>query len=208
MKVIAITPRLVLQNEYNEVRDVLDIKWIDLLVSIGITPLIIPTGINYKSYIKKFNISGIIFTGGNTLSKLKYDNLSLIRDNKENSILKLAIDNKIPIFAVCRGMQIIADYFGCDFVKTESHVVKNHKINICAEFWGTKYISDRVNSYHNFAIKNLSPKLTVTAKAEDDTIEAFINKELNIYAQMWHPEREEPFKLQDIELIKYFFNVK
>ena len=116
MKIIAITPRLVLHSEYEEVRDVLDIRWIELLEVIGVVPLIIPTGINYESYLKKFKISGIIFTGGNSLSKLSSENLSLIRDKKEIQILEFSIKNKISIFGVCRGMQLIADYFGCDFI--------------------------------------------------------------------------------------------
>ena len=54
----------------------------------------------------------------------------------------------------------------------------------------------------------LSNKLKVIAKAKDDTIEAFCNNQLKIYAQMWHPERDDPFKKKNLELIKHFFNVK
>ena len=63
-----------------------------------------------------------------------------------------------------------------------------------------------VNSYHNHGFSLLSDELICVAEAEDYSIEAFIHKKLKIFGQMWHPEREDPFKDFDLKLIKIFFN--
>lgn len=45
-----------------------------------------------------------------------------------------------------------------------------------------------VNSYHHQAIKELAPIFCVAAKSQDGVIEAFENKEKQIYAVQFHPE--------------------
>ena len=150
MKIIAITPRIYLHKSYNEIRDVLDIQWVNLLTSIDFLPLMIPTGVDYSTYLNNFKLSGIIFSGGNSLSKLDNNILSSMRDKKEKKLLEYSISRKIPTFGVCRGMQLIADYFGCEFIKSNNHVVKNHKINIFDGNILVKNIRKEVNSYHNY----------------------------------------------------------
>ena len=85
--------------------------------------------------------------------------------------------------------------------------MNNHKIKICYPFWGSEYFksTNTVNSYHNYGIDYLSNNLTNVAIAEDGSVEAFIHNSLKIFCQMWHPEREKPFSVIDIELIKLFF---
>ena len=55
--------------------------------------------------------SGLILSGGNDLyDKIKLKE-NLIRDKYEIKLLNLAIKNKIPILAVCRGFQLVAKFF-------------------------------------------------------------------------------------------------
>ena len=56
--------------------------------------------------------------------------------------------------------------------------------------------------------KDLSKKLEAIAIDEQGNIEAFTNKEKSILGIMWHPEREKPYKKNDIELVKNFYGNK
>lgn len=208
MKNIGITSRLIIEDKHSEIRDGLDIKWVELLHCIGFIPILIPTGIDYENYIKSLNIDGVIFSGGDDLFTISRNNLSELRDKKEKIILNFAIKESIPVFGVCRGMQFIAHYFGSTLKKISNHVAINHNIETLHPFWGSEYLksASTVNSYHNYGIELLSDELLSVAIADDGSVEAFIHKTLKIFGQMWHPEREEPFKAFDIELIKIFFN--
>ena len=209
MKNIGITSRIIIEDKHSEIRDVLDLKWMELLYYIGFIPIIIPTGIDYENYIKSLNIDGVIFSGGDDLFSNSRNNLSELRDKKEKVILDFAIKESIPVYGVCRGMQFIAHYFGSTLKKLSNHVAINHDIETVHSFWGSEYLKNAstVNSYHSYGIELLSDELLSVAVAEDGSVEAFIHKSLKIFGQMWHPEREEPFKTFDLELIKIFFNI-
>ena len=207
MNKIGITSRIIIEDKHSEIRDVLDLKWMELLHYIGFIPIVIPTGIDYPNYIKSLDIDGLIFSGGDSLFSISRNNISELRDKKEKIILDFAIKESIPVFGVCRGMQFIAEYFGSTLKKLSNHVGTNHEIKPVHSFWGSDYLkqSNTVNSYHNYGINHLGDKLLSVAVADDASVEAFVHKSLKIFGQMWHPEREEPFKVFDLELIKYFF---
>jgi len=207
LKIIAITSRIIKDEKTKEIKDVLDIRWINLLHQLEFYPIIIPTGIQYPNYLNKFKVNGIIFSGGDDLSSIENNYISKIRDYKEKIILDYAIKNSIPVYGVCRGMQFIAEYFGSTLKKVVGHVGSYHNIMSNKIFWGTKYLkkSNLVNSYHNYGIDILSDQLINVAISKDESIEAFIHSSYRIFCQMWHPERENPFKTSDTKLIKFFF---
>ena len=127
MKKIGITQRLVREEKFDETRNALDIRWQELLFSIDLIPIPIPVNINLH-YYNSVNLEGIILTGGNNLCSLEENSLSSLRDIQEIECIKYAIKNSIPLFGVCRGMQIIAEYFGSSFKKVDDHIAKRHKI--------------------------------------------------------------------------------
>ena len=53
---------------------------------------------------------------------------------------------KIPIIGVCRGMQIIQNYFGINLFKISGHIKVRHEL-----YYEGKKIN--VNSYHNYGTK-------------------------------------------------------
>ena len=70
---------------------------------------------------------------------------------------KYCIEKKIPLIGVCRGAQIIANYFGSTLSVKEGHVKIEHNIN---------YIqgsSRMVNSYHRYCLlkKDISKLLKI-----------------------------------------------
>jgi gamma-glutamyl-gamma-aminobutyrate hydrolase PuuD len=63
-----------------------------------------------------------------------------------------------------------------------------------------------VNSYHGFAIDVPGDALEALAKSGDGTIEIMRHKKHKIYAQMYHPERYDPFHEYDLQFLQGYFN--
>ncbi len=208
MNRIGITQRLVREEKYDEIRNALDIRWQELLLSIDLIPIPLPLNVDLRSY-NGLEINGIILTGGNDLFSQTQDELSILRDKHENQCIEYAIEKSLPIFGVCRGMQLIAEYFGSTLKKVENHVANRHRIISTIEHeYQLQFDSiNHVASYHNYAIDVLGDELEVVGICpEDNVIEAIIHKKYKIFAQMWHPEREYPFDLNNCQIISSFFN--
>ncbi|MCK5110915.1 MAG: gamma-glutamyl-gamma-aminobutyrate hydrolase family protein [Arcobacteraceae bacterium] len=208
MKKILVTQRLFNNKSYFEQREMLDISWGKLFEKIDLLPIILPYEYDFKKYCNEFKIDGIFLTGGNDLSSVNQNDLSLKRDNLEFKLIKYAIENSIPIFGVCRGMQIIAKYFGSDLNKIDGQINIKHKLIVNENSKYSKYLNSlkEVNSFHNYLIENISNDLIVSATSEDKTIKAIEHKDKRIFAQMWHSERVEPFDNNELNLIKEFFS--
>ena len=208
MKKIAITQRLIFNDSYYEVREALDIRWGLLFKELDFLPIVLPIECDYEKYFELVGIDGILLTGGNDLNIVKEDDISQKRDVFEKSIIEYGIKKDIPIFGVCRGMQIIAEYFKAEFIAVDNQTAIRHKLTINKE---SKYCDvlnqiDEVNSFHNYAIKNIGKEFLVSCTNKDGMIKAIEHKEYKIFAQMWHSEREEPFSKIELNLIKKFFN--
>jgi len=198
MKKIAITQRIIKNNTYFEIREALDIRWAQLFNELNFLPIILPYNLDFKNY----QFEGVILSGGNDIGEFEF------RDKFELELIKYCIEQNIPIFGVCRGMQIIAKYFNSSFKKVNNQVGIKHKLllNENSKYYLNLKNIKKVNSYHNIAIDKLGNGLIVAAWNEKkNVIKAIEHKEYKIFAQMWHSERESPFKIEELELIKEFF---
>lgn len=192
MKKIALTQRLIENDNYLEIRETLDINWAKLLSYAGFIPVVLP----FEYDFKKLSFDGLIFTGGNDLSSISGSEIDKKRDMFEKEILAHCIANSIPVFGICRGMQLINEYFGGTLKRVKNHVACRHLLDI----------GNEVNSYHNFGIDKPGQGLLVEAKSNDGTIEIIRHDKYKIYAQMSHPEREIPFKEYEVTFLQDFFN--
>ena len=127
MKRIGITQRLEREEKFGEIRNSLDIRWQKLLLSLDLIPLPIPIKTDFSLYAN-LDLDGIILTGGNDLSSQSNNFLSELRDKHEIECIQFAIKNSIPLLGVCRGMQLIAEYFCSSFKKVDNHVAKRHHL--------------------------------------------------------------------------------
>ena len=208
MKKIAITQRLVLNDEYYEVREALDIKWGLLMSELDLLPIALSIECDFKLYFELLDIDGIILTGGNDLNSLNPNRESNKRDIFEKKLIAYGINNNIPIFGVCRGMQIIAEYFQADFSEVKNQINIKHTLNVNAK---SRYFQEldeisRVNAYHNYSVHNLPKDFLISATNSDGMIKAIEHRKYKIFAQMWHTEREEPFDECELNLVRKFFN--
>ena len=60
----------------------------------------------------------------------------LIRDKTENYLLNFFISKNKPIFGICRGMQMINNYFGGNVEEKQGkkHVNNDHRISLTNDF--------------------------------------------------------------------------
>lgn len=205
---IGITQRVDLIADYEETRDSLDQRWIELIEFLGAKALPIPNKIkDINLWLDEMKCDGFIFTGGNDLSNLNTSkNISPERDKTEFTLLQYAIDQSIPLLGVCRGFQIMNVFFGGKLKKISGHVAKSHTIKFCFDK-NDNWASREVNSFHEWGISknSLAKELAVCAYDENNYVEAAIHKRLNWLGIMWHPERNEIFQEFDLDIIKKLF---
>jgi putative glutamine amidotransferase len=197
MRIVLYTQRVEIVKSYGERRDCADQNIPRFIEACGYMPVPIP---NIETMavkmIEQLKPVGIVLTGGNSL--VKYGGDAPERDETERAILDTAIENSIPVYGFCRGMQVILDYYGCALQNVTGHVAVRHRIN-------GKIGDTEVNSYHNQACLKVNKPLEILAMADDGVIEAICSGENKILATMWHPERENPFRADDITRIQNLF---
>ena len=194
MQTVIYTQRVEVIESYNERRDCADQRIAEFIRSCGFLPLAVPNNQEIaREIVENIKPIGIILVGGNSL--VKYGGNAPERDKTDCTLIKLAVEKNIPLYGFCRGMQSILDYFGNNLVKVSGHVAVKHDII-------GNGVRDTVNSYHNEACIELNGgELLSVMKTEDGVIEMVRHSTLPIVGTMWHPERENPFRKKDIELV-------
>lgn len=203
MKKVLYTQRVDVIESYNERRDCADQNIPKFLETCGFLPLPVPNMWDVaEKMIEEINPAGIVFTGGNSLGK--YGGNALERDLTEKKMLDMAIERNIPVYGFCRGMQVILDYFGCELTDVKGHVAVRHRLL-------GKLDGLEVNSFHNQALVKKGDfagngdVLEILAYTDDGVVEAVHHKKYKILATMWHPEREEIFRDDDIKRVQNLF---
>lgn len=199
---IGITQRVEVVSDYGEVRDCLDQAWTSLLNRHGLLTVPLSNRIDDPAgVLSELDIQGLILSGGNDLSHLPHAaNTSAARDKFESVALEWAIENSVPVFGVCRGMQVLNHYFGGYLVPTPGHAGTTHPV----DFSGRNI---QVNSYHGWGIPSsgLGKTLLATAVDSDGFVEAFRSEKLPVVGIMWHPERDNPASGTDDCIIRELF---
>jgi len=198
---VGITMRVVSEKNYIEPRDAISHDWIDLFFENNIECVLIPNcGQNVIKFLEFNKLNAIILSNGNDLydenSKGIQKNISEKRDLTEKIVFKWAQKNNVNCLGVCRGLQLINLIYGgkLDYKLNKNHNAKNHSVDICDPI-SQNYFNEStfiVNSYHNQGVhkKNLAEELIPFAVCDDETIEGFYDKNKNILAIQWHPERK------------------
>jgi putative glutamine amidotransferase len=166
----------------------------------GLLPIPVPNSAEAARAIcdKVDGIVGIVLTGGNDLAA--YGGDAPERDETENTLLDLAEQRDLPLVGVCRGMQMIQHRFGSRLERVQGHVAARQRITIDGR-------PVEVNSFHNFGAREVYPPLVGWAVADDGVIKAVRHQERRITGMMWHPERLQPFAVDDVARFSRFFEV-
>ena len=209
LKRVGLTMRVAEISGYNETRDCLAQDWYSFIAYAlpKVIWMLIPNmGDKVGDYIHRWKLDGFILTGGNSICD------STIRDQTETALLDYAIYNQLPVFGVCRGLQMIQHYYEGKNSKCSSkgHVGTTHLVNIIDTPWNlcTDTTEEYVNSYHNQAVylDELANPLKPMAVSEDGLVEALFANE-HIVAVQWHPERRQIFSKFDRDLVQKTFKL-
>lgn len=194
---VALTQRVELVPAYGERRDALDQRWTDFLDRCGLAPILVPNNADMLPHLLEVaRIDGVILTGGGDL--IEYGGNAPERDRTEAALLRVAMEQQLPVMGVCRGMQAIQHFFGVKLAAVSGHVAHQQTILINGE-------SETVNSYHRFGSPATVPDLEVWAVADDGVVKAIRHRHRAIQGVMWHPERCTPFRDTDIRLFRQLF---
>lgn len=193
----------------------LNMSYVRALVDAGATPLAIPVtddSARAAEYIDL--IDGLLIPGGQDMVPAFYgeDPLPQVtymleaHDLMEMELLRLAEKKGIPVFGICRGMQLMNVTFGGGMIQdiyAQKRATVGHKQDSSIRSQATHSVTLTegtlieqllgkeplgVNSYHHQAVDGVAPGFVVSGVAADGIIEAMENPEKNFYAVQWHPE--------------------
>ena len=165
--------------------------------------------------VRASDYDGILFAGGEDVDpalyeeQTKYENVQVdrARDDFEFALLDQALDRRLPILGICRGIQMINVKFGGTLyqdISSDTPIERQHRqpgsradvthtVTVTepeSQLAGAMQGSCRVNSLHHQAIKRLGRGLKVTAHSEDGLVEAVESADEYpfLMAVQWHPE--------------------
>ena len=191
-KLIALTQRVERIEAIGELRDALSQEWAVLAEVCGFLPLPLPNRLPVvRQLMETLPVDGIILTGGNDLAS--YGGGAPERDEAERFLIQYAIETKTPLLGVCRGMQMLLDYFGTPLQRVEGHIRVEHLLDN----------GETVNSFHGWGAQACLPPLEPAARSADGVLEAVIHREYPwMRGVMWHPERHAPPEERDVRFIR------
>lgn len=179
----------------------------------GGIPLVLSySEISLQEYITIFD--GILFTGGGDIDPFYFQqaphpslgSITPERDQFELALCRLALQKKMPILAICRGMQILnVAAGGSIFQDISAYITEpikhsqlapkyyaSHSIFLKESTYLKKLFQSEtlmVNSFHHQSVNITGEDLIVCAQSSDGVIEA-IEHSKNQFALgvQWHPE--------------------
>ena len=184
-------------------------NYVNKLQAAGATVVILPPDADNHDAISR--LDGLVMAGGADIEPARYgaahqegtDKPRTERDASELGLYRAAREANIPVFGICRGLQIMAVAHGGSLHQHLPDVVGNtlHRDapgtfndhgatftpgSLIAELVGATDVT--VNSSHHQAVDSPGD-LTVTGYAEDGTIEVCEDPSAEfVLGVQWHPE--------------------
>ena len=186
-------------------------NYIRAIKEFGGIPRTLYPGISEDAYT---DIDGLLLTGGPDIDPSYYGeevhettDIEPDRDELELLLFKRSMEKTLPIFGICRGIQVMNVAMGSSlyqdipsqFTDHLTHkIVENeddswHDIKIQSGSLLSQITCDRVakvNSRHHQAVKVIGKGFVVTAQSKDGIIEAMENRSKQfVLGVQYHPER-------------------
>jgi len=195
-----------------------DLDYVDGVTGAGGVPVVLPpVGDERSAEAVIQSLDGLLLSGGSDLDPGYYGEepvpeLGITipeRDAFEMALVGLALRRGMPVFGICRGMQVLnvalggtlyqdlPSQWGRDLLKHRqdtpkwqpTHEVKVREGSYIAEVMGRELV--KVNSYHHQGIKTLAEGLVATGRSSDGVIEAVEAEDVSerwLLGVQWHAE--------------------
>lgn len=192
------------------------INYIRSLEAAGLTPVVVPplTSLAEPQSVLA-GCGGLLLTGGEDVDPSRYGAAPhpatgaphVTRDATEIALFEAARHMKLPVLAICRGIQLVNVAMGGSLIqdipserpspvkhdRPEHDARRMHAVAVTA---GTRLASAlgatavEVNSYHHQAVDRAAEGLRVVATAPDEIVEGIegTDPEWWLVGVQWHPE--------------------
>ena len=133
------------------------------------------------------------------------------RDAYELALVRAAIERRMPVLGICRGMQILNVSYGGgieqhlpDVVGHEDHrhtpgTFADHEVALEAGSLAARAVGGErapVKSHHHQGVREIGNGLVVTGRSGDFTVEAIEDPSCPfVLGVLWHPEEDEKSQL-------------
>lgn len=204
---------------------------VDVLVKHQVVPVILPILPGKMAAEALEGLDGLIIPGGHDIApeylpanpSREVGPTYSPRDAFEFPLVKAAVACHLPLFGICRGIQVInaalggslyqdlpSEYGREDLLPHSQRTrgdLPTHRVTITADSQLGRDLgtSAFVNSRHHQAVKTVAPALHVVATAPDGVIEAVENDDASIQAVQWHPENLWQHDPQQEKVFTAFF---
>lgn len=189
--------------------------FVQSVVRAGGVPVVLPVLAPELAATVVGRVDGLVVPGGGDVDPARYgeepvpetNTVDADRDGWEVACLEAAMTRRLPVLAVCRGMQVLNVALGGTLVQHLPAVTE------CRHGWAARYAEgvhrvrlDRgsrvaavveadeidANSLHHQAVARLGEGVTAVGWAPDGTIEAVeVARHPEVVAVQWHPELME-----------------
>ena len=211
---VAVTAGIRPDGDTSRVR--LTAAYVTALERAGLVPLIVPPLSSTEAASSVLDsVSGLVLTGGEDVDPARYGeqrhekvrSVNVARDATEAALVEEARARGLPVFAICRGIQILNVALGGTLVQdipsqchteidhdeegartSRTHEVSIEPGSLIAGAVGTEHLS--VNSFHHQSVKRVADGMKVTARSPDGVIEGIESTDDSwwVMGVQWHPE--------------------
>lgn len=159
-----------------------------------------PDGMDWGSRLR--GVDGVLMPGGGDISPARYGgdpsdptlyDMDELQDETDFTLARYALDQGIPLLAVCRGLHVVNALLGgtliIDMDVNHRHHVHEVAIDDPSDHLGLGNAPVTCSCYHHQAIDVVAPGITVLGRAEDGCVEAVAIEAQGWAAGVqWHPE--------------------
>lgn len=197
----------------------------------GGIPLLIPVFAQKEELQFLLNqCDGVLLTGGGDMDPALFGEgvlndtvvIAAERDESEYRVLDHAVRHNLPIFGICRGVQVMNVYFGGTLYQDMPAQIPSDTIHrmekpfhrTChkcivkpdSPLYRLTGVSEfGVNSHHHQAVKDLASGFIAMGYCEDGIIEAICDpSEPFRWGVQWHPERIWDIEVSSAKLFEAF----
>jgi putative glutamine amidotransferase len=195
-----------------------DLDYVEGVAGAGGAPVVLPpVGEESAAQALIHSLDGLLLSGGSDLDPSYYGEEPVPelgvtlpeRDAFEMALVGLALRRGMPVFGICRGMQVLNVALGGTLYQDlpsqweqdplkhrqdtpkwqPTHEVRVSEGSYIAEVMGRESV--KVNSYHHQGIRDLAEGLVVTGRSSDGVIEAVEAEDLSerwLLGVQWHAE--------------------